>query len=100
MQGKQVIIRTLDVGGDKEIKAPKNPELTSTTELSVNDANVVPWTAKIPPTNPTAKPGLSAILIAIYPANIYNITLNAAPPTVLKNAATGVFIPKLDGFIE
>ena len=67
--------------------------------MSVNDAKVVPCTANIPPTNPTASPGLSAILIAIYPAKIYSITLNAAPPTVLKNAASGVFIPKFDGFI-
>ena len=81
------------------INAPKNPELTSVTVLSVNEANVVPCTASIPPTNPTANPGLSAILIAIYPAKIYNITLNAAPPTVLKNAANGVFIPKFDGLI-
>ena len=69
-------------------------------ELSESDANVVPCTAKIPPTNPTANPGLSAMLIAIYPAKIYNITLNAAPPTVLKNAAIGVFIPKFAGLIE
>ena len=82
------------------INAPKNPELTSVTVLSVNEANVVPCTASIPPTNPTANPGLSAILIAIYPDKMTSIKSNAIPPIVLKNAATGVFIPKFDGSIE
>ena len=64
------------------------------------EANVVPALATEPPTKPTIKPGRSAILIAINPARIGSIKLNATPPAVLKNAAAGVFIPKLEGSIE
>ena len=82
------------------INAPKNPELTKVTSGFVNDANVVPAFATAPPTKPTANPGLSAILIAIYPDKIHNMKSKAIPPIVLKKAAIGVFIPKLDGSIE
>ena len=44
--------------------------------------------------------GLSAIDDAINAASIGNINAKAALPVVLKNAAAGVFIPKLDGSIE
>ena len=80
--------------------APKNPELTNTSSGFPSDVNVVPTLLNAPPTKPTTNPGLSAILIAIYPDSITSIKSNAIPPTVLKNAATGVFIPKFDGFIE
>ena len=46
-------------------KAPKNPELTRFMLGSLKYANVTPNFAIIPPTKPTASPGLSAILIAI-----------------------------------
>ena len=52
------------------------------------------------PTKPTAKPGLSAILIAIYPDKIHSIKSNAISPIVLKNDAIGVFLPKFAGFKE
>ena len=65
--------------------APKNPD--------------PPLFASIPPTKPTASAGLSPILIAIYPANIGNIKSKAVPPTVFKNAANGIFIPKFAGSI-
>ena len=55
--------------------------------------------ASTPPAKPTARPGRSAIDMAIKPARIGSIYPNAALPTVLKNAATGVFMPKLDGSI-
>ena len=64
------------------------------------EANVVPALAIAPPAKPTIKPGRSAILIAMKPARIGSMKLNATPPAVLKNAAIGVFIPKLDGSIE
>ena len=53
------------------INAPKNPELTSVTVLSVNEANVVPCTASIPPTNPTP-----------YPAKVFQNALNLQPENV------------------
>ena len=58
-------------------------------------ANVEPKVAIYPPTRPTKKPGLSAILLPINAASIGTIKLNANPPTVLKNAAASVCVPKL-----
>ena len=60
---------------------------------------VIPEFANAPPTKPAANPGLSAILIDIYPAKIGNIKLNDVSPIVLRTAANGVFFPKLAGFI-
>ena len=82
------------------IKAPKNPELISTSSEFIRDEKVVPAFAIAPPTIPTANPGLSPILIAMYPDKIISIKSKAIPPIVLKNAAIGVFIPKFEGFIE
>ena len=66
--------------------APKNP--------------APPVLAKSPPTNPTTIAGRSAILTAINPAKTGNKKPNAASPIDLKNAASGVFDPKLAGLIE
>ena len=65
--------------------APKNPE--------------PPLFASIPPTKPTARAGLSPMLIAMYPARTGNINPNAVSPTLFKNAANGVLLPKFEGFI-
>ena len=61
-------------------KAPRNPD--------------VPFAAIAPPTKPTARPGLSAILIAINPARIGSMKPNAMPPIDLNIAANGVIVPK------
>ena len=61
---------------------------------------VTPDNAIAPPTNPAAKPGLSAILNAIYPAKIVSIKPKAEFPIVLKNAASGVLLPNPAGFIS
>ena len=58
-------------------------------------AKVAPLVARKPPTKPTNKPGLSAILIAMKPARIGTIRLNATPPIVFKKADAGVIVPKL-----
>ena len=80
-------------------KAPKNPPLTTDILESNALAMVIPEFANAPPTKPAANPGLSAILIDIYPAKIGNIKLNDVSPIVLRTAANGVFFPKLAGFI-
>ena len=81
-------------------RAPKNPELTVVTFEFCKLCIVTPDKATAPPTNPAAKPGLSAILNAIYPAKIVSIKPNAEFPIVLKNAASGVLLPNPDGFIS
>ena len=80
-------------------KAPKNPPLTTDILESNALAMVIPEFANAPPTKPAANPGLSAILIDIYPAKTGNIKLNDVSPIVLRTADNGVFFPKLAGFI-
>ena len=55
---------------------------------------VAPAVARKPPTKPTSKPGRSAIDIAIKPARIGTMRLNATPPMVLNQAATWLTEPK------
>ena len=54
----------------------------------------MPFAAIEPPTKPTARPGRSAILIAIKPARIGSINPNAVPPIPLNIAAACVIVPK------
>ncbi len=77
--------------------APKNPALTAPPS---GQANVIPIFATVPDTNPTASPGRSAMLMAIYPESTGSIMPKACSPMVFKYAASGVFFPKLDGSIE
>ena len=79
---------TINPPAKPAIRAPINPETAA--ESPPIFANVHPIVAMYPPTKPTASPGLSAILLAIYPANTGIMKLNAAPPIVLKNAAACV----------
>ena len=60
--------------------APRNPDF--------------PPAAIIPPTKPSASPGLSAIASAMKPARTGSISPKATPPIPLKNAAAGVIVPK------
>ena len=53
-----------------------------------------PPDAKSPPAKPTARPGLSAIDSAIYPARTGTISPIARPPTYLRKAESGVQVPK------
>ena len=80
--------------------AARNPPEIPTVLPCARSTKLVPFIASTPPAKPTASPGLSAIDDAINAASIGNINAKAALPVVLKNAATGVFIPKLDGSIE
>lgn len=70
------------------INAPRKPD-TAVLSPAIW-LNVHPMVAIYPPTNPTASPGLSAMLLAIYPASTGSIKLKAYPPTVLKKAAAAV----------
>ena len=53
-----------------------------------------PLEAISPPVKPTASPGLSAIEYAIYPDKTGTISPIASPPAYLKNADSGVIVPK------
>ena len=75
------------------ISAPKNPD---ETHCSSGRKMEVPAFARSPPTIPGMSAGLSPIAMAMYPARIGNIIPNAVFPTLLKNAANGVPLPKLE----
>ena len=51
--------------------------------------------ASVPPAKPSSKPGRSAIAKAMYPAATGPIRLKALLPTAVKNAASGVLLPKV-----
>ena len=73
-------------------RAPKKPD--GTTFSAKGSKNVAPLDAIRPPIIPTRSPGRSAIDIAINPASIGSIKLNAYPPIALNHAAAGVTVPK------
>ena len=76
--------------------APRNPAFTSPP---AGLRKVLPAFATSPATNPTASPGRSAMLIAMYPDSTGSIILKENSPMVFRYAATGVFFPKFDGSI-
>ena len=82
-----IYISDLGVGGDATSPL-------SRCQFQIDDT---PLTANAPAVKPTARPGRSAMDMAIKPARTGSMKPNASPPTVLKNAARGVFMPKFDG---
>ena len=63
-------------------RAPRNPDF--------------PPAAIIPPTNPTARAGLSPMLMAINPARIGSMKPKAIPPIPFQGRGCRVMVPKAD----